>query len=128
MTNNDPLSNVLSQIHNAEQRGKREVITEIDSKIIRRVLDLMNEAGYIGQYEEADETKGLKVHLTGRLNECNAIKPRFKCSMDDYTKYEQRYLPAQDFGIMLISTNEGILTHQAAKDKGKGGRLISYAY
>jgi len=128
MTNNDPLSNVLSRIHNAEERGKRLVQTNTDSKMIRRVLDLMNEAGYIGSYEEQENGKGLIVHLIGRLNACNAIKPRFKCAMEDYAKYEQRYLPAQDFGIMLVSTNDGILPHQEAKQRGKGGRLISYAY
>ena len=128
MTNNDPLSNALSRIHNAEQRGKRVIETSTDSKMIRRVLDLMNEAGYIGTYEAHDDGKGLTVNLIGQLNACNAIKPRFKCSMEDYAKYEQRYLPAQDFGIMLISTNDGILTHNEAKERGKGGRLISYAY
>lgn len=128
MTLNDPLSNVLSQIRNAEERGKRTVTTNHNSKMIRKVLDIMNEEGYIGTYETSDDEKTLTVHLLGQINDCNAIKPRFKCSMQDYTKYEQRFLPAKDFGVLLISTNKGILTHMEAKEHGVGGRLISYTY
>lgn len=126
MTNNDTLSNVLSTIHNAEQRGQKTVTTQYNSKVIRSVLDLMKQKQYIGSYEELE--KGLKINLIGNLNKCNSIKPRFRCSLEDYQKYEQRFLPAKDFGILILTTNKGILTHQQAKEKGVGGKLLSYAY
>lgn len=126
MTNNDTLSNVLSTIHNAEQRGQKTVTTQYNSKVIRSVLDLMKQKQYIGSYEELD--KGLKINLIGNLNKCNSIKPRFRCSLEDYQKYEQRFLPAKDFGILILTTNKGILTHQKAKEEGVGGKLLSYAY
>ena len=126
MTNNDTLSHVLSAIHNAEQRGQNTVTTKYNSKVIQSVLDLMKQKKYIGDYEQHE--KGLKINLIGNLNKCNSIKPRFRCSLQNFQKYEQRFLPAKNFGILILTTNKGILTHQQAKEQGVGGKLLSYAY
>jgi small subunit ribosomal protein S8 len=62
------------------------------------------------------------------LNKCGVIKPRFKVRIGDYEKYEKRYLPAMDFGILIISTSKGIKTNTLAKKENLGGLLISYVY
>jgi small subunit ribosomal protein S8 len=130
MTLNDPLANVLSHVLNADREGKREIITKNNSKLIRRVLELMNEAGYIGSFEILKDAKGdsLKINLLGRLNKVGVIKPQHQIGKDDFESWEKRYLPAKDFGVILISTNQGIITHLAAKELGIGGKLISYCY
>ena len=43
-------------------------------------------------------------------------------------KYEKRYLPAKQFGILIISTPKGLMTHVQAMDKKTGGKLIAYCY
>jgi len=43
-------------------------------------------------------------------------------------KFEARYLPAQDFGILIITTNRGVMTHSDAKKMGVGGKLLAYVY
>ena len=130
MTLNDPLSNVLSHILNADRRGVREVLTKNNSKIIRKVLDLMNEAGYIGGYDVLADSKGdsLKIHLLGKINKAGVIKPQYQIGKTEYERYEKRFLPAKDFGIIIISTNKGITTHIEAKGHEIGGKLIAYCY
>jgi len=130
MTLNDPLANVLSHLLNADRQGKRQVMTKNNSKVIRKVLDLMNVAGYIGSYEIIEDSKGdaLKVHLLGKLNDTGVIKPRHHIQKDDFERFEKRYLPALDFGIIIISTNKGIMNHQEAKKQSHGGVLLSYCY
>ncbi len=130
MSLNDSLANVLSHIDNYEKLGKKEVITQNNSKLIRGVLEIMNKQGLIGGFEEVKETNGKKltVNLLGTLNKCGVIKPRHRISVDDYKKFEKRYLPALDFGVIIISTNKGLMTHQEAKKQNLGGTLISYAY
>ena len=127
---NDPLAAALSNVINAERVGKREVVIKPASSLIKRVLTIMNEHGYIGQFEEVDDGKGgvLKVHLLGNLNKCGVIKPRFSTSKNELEKWEKRYLPAKDFGIILVSTPQGVLTHLLAKEKQTGGKLIAYCY
>jgi len=68
------------------------------------------------------------LNLTGNINKCGAIKPRFPVTIMDYEKFERRYLPAKNFGILMVSTSKGIMTHEEAKKKGLGGVLIAYCY
>ena len=127
---NDPLAAVLAKIINAERVGKQEVVIRPASKMIKKVLEIMNEHNYIGSYDEIEDGKGgqLKVYLLGNLNKCGVIKPRFSTKITDYEKWEKRYLPAKYFGIIIVSTPLGVMTHSHAKDKKSGGKLLAYCY
>lgn len=130
MTNNDPLANVLSYILNYEQTGKQELTTKDNSSVIRGVLAIMKEHGYLGEVTEVEDSKGnyLQLQLIGAINKCGVIKPRFQIKKEEYEKFEKRYLPSKDFGFIIVSTNQGLMTHQEAKEKNIGGTLISYCY
>src|SRR5574341_2205478 len=75
----DPIANVLSALMTHERYGKRELSIHPVSKIIRRVLAIMQEHGYVGELEELSEGRGgfAKLHLLGNVNKCGVIKPRF---------------------------------------------------
>ena len=62
------------------------------------------------------------------INKCGVIRPRYNPKKDAYEKFEKRYLPAKDVGIIFVSTTQGIMPHYDAKKKGIGGRLIAYCY
>lgn len=127
---NDTLATALSVILNTEKIGKKECSVRPSSKIIKTVLKIMNEHNYIGSFNEVVTNKGnlLKINLLGNINKCGAIKPRYSVKKDGYEKFEKRYLPAKDFGIIFVSTPKGIITHVEARKKGIGGRLIAYCY
>jgi len=127
---NDPLAAALSKILNAEKRSKKEVLIKPSSKIIKTVLAIMNENNYLGSFKEIKDSKGnfLKVNLLSNLNKCGVIKPRFSTKKDEFEKWEKRYLPANDFGIIIVSTPQGIITHYQAKEKSIGGKLLAYCY
>jgi small subunit ribosomal protein S8 len=127
---NDPLAAALSKILNAEKVGKKEVIISTSSTMIKQVLSLMNENGFIGSFEdlETEENKGIKVNLIGNINKCGVIKPRFSTKKNGFEKWEKRYLPAKDFGLIIVSTPKGIVTHNVAKEKQSGGKLLAYCY
>ncbi len=130
MSLNDTLSNALSKIRNAENRGKTECFINPCSKTIKKVLELMNENHYIGDFEKIheDQRSMIKINLIGKINKCGAIKPRFAVKKDNFEKFEKRYLLAKGFGSIIISTNEGIMTHEDAKKKKIGGKLLAYVY
>jgi len=127
---NDTLATALSAVLNKEKVGKKECIIRPSSKIIKIILQIMNENDYIGSFEEVATQKGnfLKVNLLGNINKCGAIKPRYSVKKEEYEKFEKRYLPAKGFGIILMSTSKGIMTHTEAKKKNVGGKLIAYCY
>ncbi len=130
MTLNDPLANVFSNIMNSEKIGKNEIIIKPASKLIRKILTLLQEKWYIGGFEEIVDGKGnmLNINLIGAINDCGVIKPRYSTTLESYTKYEKRYLPAKGFGIIIVSTSKGLMTHEEAKEKKLGGRLVAYCY
>lgn len=126
----DPLANVLNNIQGAQKIGKNECIAFPISKVVKKVLEMMQHYRYIGAYEVIDKKTApyLKIHLIGTLNKCAVIKPRFSIKKDGYEKFEKRYLPAKDMGVIVVSTSQGMMTHHEAKEKGLGGTLIAYFY
>ncbi len=127
---NDPLANALSVIMNSESRSMKNCPISPSSKIIKTVLSLMNEHKYLGKFTEKETAKGavLSVELLGAINKCGAVKPRYSARHGNFEKFEKRYLPAKDFGFLVVSTPKGIMTHTEAKQKSLGGRLIAYFY
>ncbi len=130
MSLNDPLANALSHIKNCENVAKRTCIIRNSSSLIKEVLDILKNKGFIIEYKETKTPKGnfIEVELKGAINNCGAIKPRFSVTLGNYEKFEKRYLPAKDFGIIIVSTNKGLMIHNQATEKNLGGRLIAYCY
>ena len=127
---NDPLANAMSGILNAERLGKSEYLVNPVSKIIKKVLEILNAEGYVGSMEKVSDAKGglYKLNLIGMINKCGVIKPRFAAKITEFEKFEKRYLPAKNIGVIIVSTPKGIMTHQEAKSSKTGGRLIAYCY
>lgn len=126
----DPLNDALSTINNAEHSGKLDCEITPASKLIGRVLRVMQENGYLERFEYVEDGKGgvYNVSLLGNVNKCKVIKPRWSVQKGDIEDYESRYLPAQGFGVLIMTTNHGIMSHSEAKEKGIGGKLIAYVY
>jgi len=103
---------------------------ENNSKVIRKVLEILNTHNYVGSCTEVENGRGhvLAINLLGTINKVGVIKPRFNVQKDNYEKFEKRYLPAKDFGILIVSTSKGMMTHTDAKALGIGGRLVAYCY
>src|SRR3972149_5675121 len=116
----DPLNDAMVAIRNAETAGKGEVILRPASKLIGHVLKVMEEHAYIRSFEFVEDGRGnlYRVGLVGSFNNCGVIKPRFAVKRAELEKYEARYLPAQDFGVLILSTTAGGLSHAQAPTQG----------
>ena len=130
MTLLDPLADAMSNIYNSEIVGKPEVVIAPASRLIEKVLQVMQSKGYIGEFERIDDGKAgrFRIQLMGRTNKCGVIKPRFPVRRDGFEKFEKRFLPAHNYGILIVTTPEGVMTHEDAKVRGIGGRLLAYVY
>jgi len=120
--------NVLEK--NAEIKGKGICKIQPSSKLIGGVLDLLKKKGYIGDFELIDDGKAgiFQVKLTGNINNCGVIKPRYPIKRDELDKWESRYLPAQHFGLLILTTTKGIVSQSEARKNGIGGKLLAYVY
>ena len=127
---NDVLANMLSAIKNSERAGKEEVMFRPVSTLSTGVLKIMKDGGYIQEFEAIEDGRGgiYRIILGGKINDCNVVKPRFPIRKGDHVKWERRFLPAEGFGIIVVSTSQGLMTLAQAKKKEIGGRLISFVY
>lgn len=126
----DPLNDIINSIKNASRIGKREIEAEPAANLIGRVLKVMQDYNYLKSFEVVDENRGgkLKIVLSNTINNCGVIKPRLPVKKTNLDKYEARYLPAQDFGILILTTTKGVMSHIEAREQGLGGKLLAYVY
>ena len=126
----DPLSDAFVRIYNAEQAGHYEVSINPASKLMESMLTIMQSSGYVGEFERIADGRGdaFRVELVGAINRCGVIKPRHSVKRADFDKWESRYLPARDFGLLIVSTNQGVMNHHEAKKERVGGRLLAYIF
>jgi len=126
----DPLANACSGIKNAEYVSKGNVVVNPRSKLIGTVLRILQSNGFIGEYESVDDGRfgKFKVQLLGRINKIGVIKPRRAIKFAEIEKAEAKYLPAINFGLLIISTPKGVMTHVEAKKQHIGGRLLAFVY
>lgn len=121
----DIVADTLNAIMNAKKAGKSIVKTPRYSKLLLSVLALLKLKGYIKSYSVVDKELTIEI---GNIHGCQAIKPRFNVQKDELDKYVSRYLPSKNLGMIIVSTSQGLMTHQTAQDKMIGGSLIAYIF
>ncbi len=126
----DLINDAISNIKNNERIGKSECIVRPKSKLLVEILRIFQRGGYIGEFEVSDDGRGgnIRIKLIKQINDCGIIKPRYAFKKDEFQKWEQRFLPARDFGMLVVSTPQGVMSHTEAKEKNLGGRLLAYIY
>jgi len=126
----DTLANAMLNLKNSELVGKKDCTIKPATKLSQNVLEVLKDKGYIGEYKMEAGRKGGKivVNLIGRINNCGVIKPRFPVKASEIREWEQKYLPAQGFGMLILSTPKGVMNHEDAKKEKTGGVLLAYAY
>ena len=129
MAAKNTLSNLFSNIQNAEFRNKKECLVIPSSKLIVEILHTLKKNNYVGEFEIINDGLGgkIRIQLIGKINRCNSVSPRFAIAVNKYANWERRFLPAVGLGILIISTPKGVMTHSDAQKLNIGGRLLGYA-
>ncbi len=124
------LANLFVTLYNNETRRNVKCTVLPTSKLGVEVLKTLQKEGYVGEFEEIDDKRGgkFKINLLAKITKCGSISPRFKVKTDEFNSWEQQYLPAYDRGMLLVTTNQGVMSHHEAVQKGIGGFLIGYVY
>ena len=120
----DIVADGLNQIMNAKNARKSNVVLDKYSKLLKHILDIAKENGLLNY-----ELQGKKIKIEIKdLNNITAIKPRYTVPIKKINFYVRRYLPARNFGFIILSTNQGLMNHKKAEEENLGGCLIAYMY
>jgi ribosomal protein S8 len=120
----DKISDILNEIMNAKRARKESIVVTRTTKLLLKIFEMMKQYGYI-EYEVQEDK--IKIDIK-QLNECRSIKPRYSVGKKNLEKYIRRFLPARNFGYVVVSTSKGLMTHQEAQENKIGGSLIAYFY
>ncbi len=127
MTNT--LADMANMLKNAEFARKKEVVVSPASNLIQRILRIFQKHAYIGEFERYDDGRQgkFKVALLGRINECKALM-RLNYKISQFEALERKLLPAPGLGVIILTTNQGIMTMKEAEEKHIGGHTVCYIY
>jgi small subunit ribosomal protein S8 len=123
----DTLSDMLVRIKNAQTMSKEHVCV-ISSKLNQRVCEVLVQEGYIEQFEiqMIDNKPVLKLKLKYYAGKpvIAGMKRVSKSSQRVYKKSHELPKIVDGFGILVVSTPKGVMSHLQAKKQNAGGEVL----
>ncbi len=126
MSMQDPLSDMLTRIRNAQMVGKTEV-TMPSSKLKVSVAKVLEEEGYVGQHTVAGDVKPLLTIELKYFEGKPVIAELSRVSRPGLRSYSGKDgLPSvrAGLGVAVVSTSQGVMTDRAARAAGIGGEVL----
>jgi small subunit ribosomal protein S8 len=123
----DPVADMLTRIRNGQQ-AKHQQVKLISSILKEEIARVLKEEGYISDYSVEsleNNLKSMTLHLKyyhgrpviERIKRISRPGLRVYKSVKDLSS-------VPGFGIAILSTSRGVMTHIAAKTNGIGGEVI----
>lgn len=127
MSMHDPVADMLTRIRNGQQ-AKHQSVTLNSSKLKEEIARVLKEEGYILDYNVEPLENNLKS-LTIRLKYYHGkpvIDKIMRISRPGLRVYKssKELTPIPGFGVAILSTSKGVMTHIAAKNNGLGGEVL----
>lgn len=128
MSMQDPISDFLTRVRNAQQARHQEVGMPA-SRYKSGVAEVLKDEGYIEDYRVSDRRAG-KATLTIRLKyfEGNAVIERIqrvsRPGLRVYRGKDELPRVRGGYGIAVISTSQGLMSDRAARAAGHGGEIV----
>ncbi|MFZ5562010.1 MAG: 30S ribosomal protein S8 [Pseudomonadota bacterium] len=127
MSMQDTVADMLTRIRNA-QRANKSAVSIPSSKLKLAIAKLLQDEGYVGSVEVDGEAKptlniGLKYYEGKPVIE--EIKRVSRPGLRIYKSASELPKVKQGLGILIVSTNKGIMTDRAARAAGVGGEVLA---
>jgi small subunit ribosomal protein S8 len=128
----DPIGDLLTRIRNGQLRGLAKIKSP-NSKLRVRVLDVLQAEGFIRGYAEV-EFKGGKRELEIELKYHEGrpvIRELKRVSTPGrrvYAGVEELKPHRQGLGLSIVSTPQGVMTDNDAREKNVGGEVLCQVF
>jgi len=127
MSMQDPLSDMLTRIRNAQLAGKVSVQMPA-SKLKSAVAQVLQDEGYIAGFANRDDDGKSILSLDLKYFEGKPVIAEIdRVSRPGLRSYSGKDgLPSVrgGLGVAIVSTSKGVMTERAAKAQGVGGEIL----
>ncbi|CAM0117761.1 30S ribosomal protein S8 [Rhabdochlamydiaceae symbiont of Dictyostelium giganteum] len=129
MANHDPIASMLTSLRNAAMARNRFVDLDL-SQMRHAILKVLEKQGFLEHILVDEEKKRMRVFLRydGREPLMQGLKRISKPGLRKYigqTKIPKIY---GGLGVVILSTSQGILDGETARERGVGGELLCYIW
>ena len=132
MVVNDPISDMLTRIRNA-QIARHDSVLIPASNTKKAIAKILLDEGYIKSYENIDD--GLQGNIKVTLKYLDKKQPVIvglkrisKPGLRVYATCEELPKVLGGLGIAIISTSKGLMTDKAARAQNLGGEVLCYIW
>lgn len=129
MSMQDPISDMLVRIKNAQMSNHREVSMP-GAKIKCAIAKVLQQEGYIHSFSVSDDAKKPTLTIVLKYHEekpvIETLKRVSKPGLRQYTSSRDIPKVLDGLGVALISTSKGVMTGTEAKTSGLGGEVICF--
>lgn len=127
MSMQDPLSDMLTRIRNAQMAGKKSVDMP-GSKLKAAVAKVLQDEGYIGEFSATAEDGKPRLAIALKYYQGKPVIAEIdRVSRPGLRRYSAKgELPSvrAGLGVAIVSTSIGVMTDRAARAAGVGGEVL----
>lgn len=127
MSMSDPIADLLTRIRNA-QMAQLPRVSCPSSRIKSGICRVLEEEGYIDRYTETEDgpkktlTLDLKYHRGRPVIE--EIQRFSRPGLRQYRGKEEIPRNRGGLGVVILTTNKGVMTDKKAREAGIGGEIL----
>jgi small subunit ribosomal protein S8 len=129
----DPIGDLLARIRNGQLRGTAKIKSP-NSRLRARLLDVLQQEGYIRGYAEVEfkESGRKELEIELKYHEGRpAIRELKRVSTPGrrvYTSVRELKPHRQGLGVSIVSTPQGVMTDSTAREKNVGGEVLCQVF
>ena len=127
MSMQDPLSDMLTRIRNAQMAGKTGVEMP-GSKLKAAVANVLKDEGYIADYNATVEAGKPRLSIELKYFDGKPVIAEIDRSsrpgLRNYAGKDELPSVRGGLGVAIISTSKGVMTDRAARAAGVGGEVL----
>ena len=128
MAVNDPIGDLLTRIRNAQMR-RRPRVTSPGSSLRARVLDVLQQEGYIRGFTVTEYGNGrtefeIELKYFDGQPVIRKIERVSKPGRRVYASVDAMPRVADGLGVTILSTPKGVMADHAARESNVGGEVL----
>ncbi|MEQ9463322.1 MAG: 30S ribosomal protein S8 [Haliea sp.] len=127
MSMQDPLSDMLTRIRNAQMAGKARVEMP-GSKLKAAVAEVLKQEGYIADFAAANEAGKPRLSIDLKYYQGKPVIAEIdrisRPGLRSYAAKDELPTVRGGLGVAIVSTSKGVMTDRAARAAGVGGEVL----